>query len=225
MKSFIVVIIGLCSCNEPSEEFKQNFETEQNLEISTPADSIGPDIFPENCELMTTIYKIDSSMQDSTLICTEYLFIDQSKSKVGKCYYRLPFEIDAISVDLLERLKKEQSVETFDPTICEVGGHSAYNKYQFTDKDNGHYEVHHYKAWYEDYTAEGEPVTHEHPEYFLGEKISITENNHFLKLCALNAEGDVIESIENFYNENGILIRQKWFNYGTTLVSHFVYSF
>lgn len=225
MKGIVVVLLGLFACKDQAEVSNFNLEMTNSSEVSSVTDTISPDIFPDNCELMTTIYEMDTSMQDSSLHCTEYLFIDQSKSKEGKCHYRLPFEIEALSADFFELLKQEKSLETFDPTICEVGGHSAYNKYQLTENGIGNYTVLHYKAWYEDYTEEGEPITHEQPEYFLGEQIKIIEKNQYLKLTAQNEEGQVIESIENFYNENGILIRQKWFSLGSTFVSHFVYNF
>ena len=236
MKSLVLIGITLASCTFESNSIDSNNNNLQQqipledsfdnmVQINAGMHSAHEIQFPENCELMITSYKSDSARKDSTLLCNECLFEDQKRSKEGKCYYRFPFELDAMSLDFFEKLKTEKSTESFDPQICEAGGHSAYNKYKFNDLGNGISEVIHYKAWYEDYDENGNDFTHDTPEYFIGEKIQIYQTDTYTKFEAFDDEGELIESLEYIYNENGLLIRQVWSTYGNEVyLAHYVYN-
>ena len=230
MKSVIVISIALISCvNSSDDSFYKNLDIthgQANLNISSVIDTTTETSpFPEDYQLLTTTYKTDTSRKDSLLMCTEYLFIDQTRNKEGQCYYRLPFQLEAMSTDFLERLKDEKSFETFDSMMCEVGGQSAYNKFKHTNLGGDLSEIIHYKAWYEDYDDEGNDITHDTPDYFIGERIKVTQTDAYLKMEAFDEENVTLECIENFYTEDGLLIRQVWRTYGTEVyIAHYVYT-
>lgn len=235
MKSLILICLTLGSCTIDSKSNDSPENKHQKLivnELST-IESIQIDSiqeidsfnFPDSCEMKITSYKSDSARKDSTLLCNEYLFLDQSKTKEGKCYLRFPFELDAMSLEFYEQLKIDKNAESFDPLICEVGGHSAYNKYRYKEISKNEHEVIHYKAWYEDYDSEGNPITYETPSYFIGEKIKIFQTDTYVKFQSYDEDGNLLESLEYFYNDIGFLSRQVWSTYGNEVyLAHYVYS-
>lgn len=225
MKLLFLVGVALISCTDHGSKQKEplitdSLDSESSIIHLKTEETSAPDEF----ELKAVTYKTDTSGRDSTLMCTQYNFEDYSKSKEGKCYFHLPFEIDAMPTSFLERLKSEKSIETFDPLMCEVGGQSAYNKYIYKKTGSHSSEILHYKAWNEDYDEAGEPITNEVPEYFLGERLKIIDTDSYLKIEAFDDENNPLDYIENFYNEKGQCIRQIWKTYGSEVyLAHYSY--
>ncbi|UII28354.1 hypothetical protein LVD15_07965 [Fulvivirga maritima] len=157
-----------------------------------------------------TIYKYNKQENDSTIIATRIYMGDSLISETGQFYWSLPIRSDFIDESIIAAALRQNPYESFDSLVCEVGGVSAWNKYDITfDKQNRPVAAYHYKAYYEKYDEQGEAYYAESPDYALGEKIIFSYFKNGYKQQAY-ANDKLIETIEKDYNKNGELVKERW---------------
>lgn len=155
------------------------------------------------------IYKFDSAYTDSSLVCERWFLADTLVKETGKFYYRIPFESEFVDGWIIESAKGKTIYETFDSLICEVGGHSAWNKYVFNYDDKKRPQsVRHYKAWWNE--GLGESPRPPKPGYFLGETIYFYYNNGELIQVANKKSGRRIEKITKRFDNKSRLEFEEW---------------
>jgi hypothetical protein len=197
------LLFSCTSAEEPdSSDLVYNYDFDKTDELL--------DTKPEKFDFQVFIYEMTADKKDSILNCEQFYLNNLSIWKSGSCWYSAPFQSEYISEHSLEKGKTETSFETFDPLVCEAGGHSAYNRYKFEKKNGQITMVTHYKAWYEKYDEEGEMINVTEPTWFIGETIKITYEDNRRTLKAYNEDNELLETLINEYNEAGQLIFQEW---------------
>ena len=168
---------------------------------------------PEKIILKTyiSIFKYDSTYEDSSLVYKKWFSGDSIVKTFGNFYYNLPIQSEFVDNRIIKYAKGQTLYETFDSMICEVGGHSAWNKYIFTyDEKKRPILVSHYKAWYESVDEKGNFYTNKTPKYFLGEQINFLYSDNKIIQIAKNDSGKILEKITKQFDTTYRLIFEEW---------------
>lgn len=104
------------------------------------------------------------------------------------------FSQSFLSEEIIKAAKGRTVHETFEPRVCEVGGHSAWNKYVFTyDRKKRPVVVKHYKAWLEEYDKKGNVHINKKPHYFLDQSVYLQYVNNKVIQITKDKSGKIIE--------------------------------
>ena len=212
MKVALIPTILLFSCGLQEQSENQDSQITEQLDETESIDQYD-DLHndrPTNFDKQILVYEMTKNGEDSILNCETLFLNDKRVYKDGSCYYHSPFQSDYISENVFEQGKHERYIETFDPLMCEVGGNSAYDKYEFEKSGEAISKITHYKAWYEGYTDDGEPITYDTPNWFIGEIIEVSYVGNSRTLSTYDSENKLIDILTNTYNQNGDLVYQEW---------------
>ena len=230
MKKYLFILLAVVSCSK-SETVDED-KPDQTPILGEEVEIMPEPIFicnrnSDQCtscaaELTTTIkpdsmfYDYRIEIFDNTIYCqnkhlsNKYMKDGKTYQNVGKFYHSVPFEMDEGSNYLIGLGQETDYYEILDSTMCEVGGNSAYDKYEFEKSGEAISKITHYKAWYEGYTDDGEPITYDTPNWFIGEIIEVSYVGNSRTLSTYDSENKLIDILTNTYNQNGDLVYQEW---------------
>ncbi len=156
------------------------------------------------------VYQFSSTHNDSILVCEQWFLNDSLVKKTGKFYSSFPLQSEYVDDETVKSANGRITYETFDPLMCEVGGSSAWNKYVFIYDDKKQpLLVEHFKAYFENYDANGNVFTNKTPDYHLGEVATFVYNANGVIQTLKNAEGKLIEQITKRGDNKGRLVFEE----------------
>lgn len=224
--SIISIVILSYSCEH---EAPNPTKSEQPQISSLVARTEVPESFEElpdqiDYDTHILIYEYHENSEDSTRNCSVKTKDGTTVSRDGSCYYGVPFDNEYVSDGLLKVGEEQAIYETFDPLMCEVGGNSAYDRYVFDKDSKGRVErVRHYMAWYQDVTEDGEDITNDIPDYFLGHLVEITYTENSRVIHTYTEEEELLSVMTNIYDDEERLSVQIWNMTGDRTYKAFYY--
>lgn len=180
-------------------------------------------IYVKDFDTKIEVFRCGTERVDSVLHCSVLKKNGNIIKEQGKCYLRFPIWPESVSPYLLELGQKQDTYETFDSLMCEVGGNSAYDKYIFSrDKSGNLTMIKHYIAWFERY--EGDSLYLDYtPDYTLQDQVEIEyEKGYQIFKCYYNGD-ELTETLINYYDHQGRISHQSFWNNDECLKVHFTY--
>ncbi|KOY87736.1 hypothetical protein AD998_17805 [bacterium 336/3] len=172
---------------------------------------MSPTVHDNKIERYVVIYQYDVTFKDSTQVCELWFYKNEPPQKKGTFYYKIPVQSDFIDEYILKASKGKKTYETFDSTICEVGGRSAWNKYIFKyDNLKRPVSVKHFKAYWEGYDKNGNPITYTKPQYFHSETIYFEYQGNKTTQITKDVSGKELEKTERVVNKESKPLLETW---------------
>ena len=204
---FALVFFACGTEKQPVSSLTENKSLDNSQSI---ADSIATKSNVNEITSTIRIYSFIEDSGDSIPYSTLSYQGDKLVSATQDFYSRLPVISEYINEDIVEQAKEENPYETFRPKTCEVGGTSAWNKYEVLfDSLMRPVEAVHYKAFYEFVDEEGEYYTKDSAEYFVGETVYF-EYDNLLKTQKVFRDSVLIEILSKKYSKSGELLSERW---------------
>lgn len=176
------------------------------------------------------IFKFDSTLKDSTLLCQKILQNDSIIYQKGDFNMNLPFQSDCIDNYTIELAKGKKVLETFDSLICELGGKTAWNKYYLRYDNNSNnkqkrpVQIVHYSANLEYYDKFGEPQNYKFPRYFFRETMFFEYSPNLITQITKNSNGQIIEKIVKKFDNFSRLIYEELFYFDQRYKVYYQYE-
>lgn len=220
------LVVFLCSCNHEAPNPIEDADKEISSMVAQTEVVETFTELPDQIDYDTHIitYEYLEGSEDSSRNCSLKTKDGIRVSREGSCYYQLPFDNEYVTDHLLEMGEEQAIYESFDPLMCEAGGNSAYDRYVFDKDSKGRVEkVRHYMAWYEGVTEDGEDITYDIPDYFLGHTVEIKYTESSRTMYTYYEDGELISIMTNIYDEKERLSIQIWNMIGDKTFKAFYY--
>jgi hypothetical protein len=218
---YCVFLSTLFSCNGFSLKEKANSNVDS---LARPTAILHKDGFIYNKH--ARIYRFFTSSADSSLVCEMWYLNDSLVNSSNNSSLSLPFVSTYMSDSLMEKVRHNGTMVTYDSSTCEINGHTIWNKYEYIFHKHTWDESYiHYKAfWFEGLS---DKPRKERPGYFLSEKIWIKYQDSSTTQITYNADNEIIEKMVKYYDTDEKLIKElmESFSSNDTTVYKAFYSY
>jgi hypothetical protein len=147
---------------------------------------------------------------------------DSVVAKSGTYYRRIPTRSEFIPDRVIRKARKTGTYESFDSLICEIGGHSAWNRYEVEYDSVGRpTAARHFKAFRLP-EVPGGPATE--PDYFLSETASFEYDGSVVTQRTSLMNRGLTETLQRAVSTDGRILwekRQSWDEPEYTILYHY----